>query len=258
MKILIYSVFFYPSLGGTETFVDCLASELLRLGHEVKVLTDSQGEDNKAYLYEVIRRPSNLTFFKCVKWADFFLNLHPERKKISWLAPLLLGRPWCINTHIEWNYKDFSWQQKAIGWLLRNVPQIVPSKYMQQISKFKAIVIQDPCDFEVFKILPGISRAKDLIFVGRIVQEKGLRTLIQAIKILADRGEHYQLTVVGDGDDVLATKKMIADFNIQEKIDFVGWKQKLELVQILNEHKIIVIPSIWNEPFGLVALEGIA
>jgi len=31
-----------------------------------------------------------------------------------------------------------------------------------------------------------------------------------------------------------------------------------ELVQLLNRHKIMVVPSVWDEPFGVVALEGIA
>ena len=38
----------------------------------------------------------------------------------------------------------------------------------------------------------------------------------------------------------------------------MGSKIGEELVRILNEHQIIVIPSLWYEPFGIVALEGIA
>jgi glycosyltransferase involved in cell wall biosynthesis len=38
----------------------------------------------------------------------------------------------------------------------------------------------------------------------------------------------------------------------------MGIRSGPELVALLNAHKIIVIPSRWQEPFGLVALEGIA
>jgi glycosyltransferase involved in cell wall biosynthesis len=41
-------------------------------------------------------------------------------------------------------------------------------------------------------------------------------------------------------------------------VDFVGTKTDHELVKLLNTHQIMVVPSLWNEPFGLVALEGVA
>jgi glycogen(starch) synthase len=42
------------------------------------------------------------------------------------------------------------------------------------------------------------------------------------------------------------------------QVDFVGHKNRDELVRLLNAHQIMVIPSRWQEPFGVVALEGIA
>ena len=45
---------------------------------------------------------------------------------------------------------------------------------------------------------------------------------------------------------------------LDRQVSFLGVRVGAELVQILNGHQIIVIPSRWTEPFGLVALEGIA
>ena len=41
-------------------------------------------------------------------------------------------------------------------------------------------------------------------------------------------------------------------------VDFVGAKRGAELRALLNRHRILVVPSRWKEPFGIVALEGIA
>ena len=41
-------------------------------------------------------------------------------------------------------------------------------------------------------------------------------------------------------------------------LEFVGGKFGDELATLLNQHRIMVVPSRWPEPFGLVALEGIA
>jgi glycogen(starch) synthase len=41
-------------------------------------------------------------------------------------------------------------------------------------------------------------------------------------------------------------------------VRFTGAKSQREVAERLRCHKILVIPSLWNEPFGVVALEGIA
>ena len=39
---------------------------------------------------------------------------------------------------------------------------------------------------------------------------------------------------------------------------FVGTRKDVELARLLNAHRFLVVPSRWVEPFGIVALEGIA
>jgi glycosyltransferase involved in cell wall biosynthesis len=48
------------------------------------------------------------------------------------------------------------------------------------------------------------------------------------------------------------------DAGVPLPIEFLGRKSPHELARIYNEHRFLVIPSMWNEPFGLVALEAIA
>jgi glycosyltransferase involved in cell wall biosynthesis len=45
---------------------------------------------------------------------------------------------------------------------------------------------------------------------------------------------------------------------IEAQVAFLGLVVDDNLVKQLNRHSLIVIPSIWEEPFGIVALEGIA
>jgi glycogen synthase len=45
---------------------------------------------------------------------------------------------------------------------------------------------------------------------------------------------------------------------LHDQVRFVGAKASVELADILNRHKILVVPSRYDEPFGVVALEGIA
>src|SRR6202021_2623014 len=41
-------------------------------------------------------------------------------------------------------------------------------------------------------------------------------------------------------------------------VHFTGYANGHNLARLLNAHRLIVIPSIWQEPFGIVALEGMA
>jgi glycosyltransferase involved in cell wall biosynthesis len=45
---------------------------------------------------------------------------------------------------------------------------------------------------------------------------------------------------------------------LDRQVTFVGRKSGAALAQILNRHQILAVPSRWAEPFGVVALEGIA
>jgi glycosyltransferase involved in cell wall biosynthesis len=45
---------------------------------------------------------------------------------------------------------------------------------------------------------------------------------------------------------------------LDRQLTFVGQKSGAPLAEILNQHRVLVVPSRWAEPFGIVALEGIA
>jgi glycosyltransferase involved in cell wall biosynthesis len=50
----------------------------------------------------------------------------------------------------------------------------------------------------------------------------------------------------------------VKQLDLVEQVNFAGAKVETDLAQLLNAHKILVVPSVWEEPFGIVALEGIA
>ena len=66
------------------------------------------------------------------------------------------------------------------------------------------------------------------------------------------------LTVVGEGPESPALQAQARRLGLADRVSFVGSKSGEELVRILNQHRLLVVPSRYNEPFGIVALEGIA
>src|ERR1035437_4592899 len=70
LKILLGSHFYFPSTGGIETVTDLLAREFVCLGHDVRVVTMSEGDLSQ--VFPVIRRPSLVELFRQVQWCDVF------------------------------------------------------------------------------------------------------------------------------------------------------------------------------------------
>jgi glycogen(starch) synthase len=63
---------------------------------------------------------------------------------------------------------------------------------------------------------------------------------------------------VGAGPDEQKLRAWCEANGLQSQVYFAGVKRDAELANLLNQHRILVIPSRWDEPFGIVALEAIA
>ncbi len=94
--------------------------------------------------------------------------------------------------------------------------------------------------------------------MGRLVSDKGLGLLLESLSGLQKLNIRANLTVVGDGPEMNAHVSQCKMLSLREQVEFVGVKKGIELCDLLNAHRILVIPSLWAEPFGIVALEGIA
>jgi glycosyltransferase involved in cell wall biosynthesis len=64
--------------------------------------------------------------------------------------------------------------------------------------------------------------------------------------------------VIGSGPEEKALRRQATKLGLGDQIEFVGTRTGHELVTLLNTHRVMIVPSRWQEPFGLVALEGIA
>ncbi|HEY4591676.1 MAG TPA: glycosyltransferase, partial [Thermoanaerobaculia bacterium] len=121
-----------------------------------------------------------------------------------------------------------------------------------------SVVIPNPYRDDLFRRLSGVARTEDLVFVGRLVSDKGADLLLDALARLAAEGLHPRLSVVGEGPEGPRLREQAARLGLDGRIGFLGTRTGEELVEILNRHRILAVPSIYNEPFGIVALEGIA
>ncbi len=258
MRILICSYLFYPGVGGIETVSLILAKAFLQRGHEVKVVTKVASDEVDDFPYEVIRQPDLLCLLKLTQWCDVFLQ---SNISLTMAWPLLLTRrPWVI-VHHTWlrNINNqIDWQVRLKQWAIRFAVSISASQAMADELPIPSVVIGNPYRDDVFFNMPEIACDRELVFLGRIVEQKGLDILLVALKLLQARQLTPRLTVIGSGPELFAMQQLTTKLDLDRQVSFVGARSGPELAKLLNRHQIMVVPSRFFEAFGIVALEGIA
>ncbi len=258
MKILLCTVPFAPAIGGIETVSELLAERFSRQGHEVTVLTRTRAEEFPARPYRILRDPGPLTLARAVAHADVVFHNNISLR-FAW--PLLLHprKPWVIAHHTwlptEGRHGIAGRLKHAV---LGRARHIVPSAALGAALNVPFTFIPNPYADDVFGLRPDVTRSRDLVFLGRLVSDKGLAVLLEALAQLRDRAVMRRLTVIGEGADGAALHALSMRLGLQTQVEFRGSVRGEALVRLLNEHREIVIPSVWEEPFGLVALEAIA
>lgn len=256
MKILIGSHYFFPSTGGIEVVTHLLAREFTRRGHEVIVVTQTPGDGE--FPFRVLRQPSATELLAAIRWCDVFLQNNISLRTLWPLA--FIRRPLFI-IHQTWIAAPDGkqhWSHAVKRFVLRFATSFAISDAIARHLPVTARRINDPYDDTIFQLDALVERERQLIFVGRLVSDKGVDLLLEAMALLKKRRLHPRLTIVGDGPERSKLEAQTRELSLQSDVQFAGVRSSTEIAKLLNAHEILVVPSRWAEPFGLVALEGVA
>ena len=257
MKILFSSYLFDPNVGGIETVSKILAQKFAAAGNDVHVITQSRGQQIAGADYRLTRRPSLTEIFRLLGGCDIFFQNNISLRS---LIPALILRKRTIIVHQTWLqnvHGETGWQNHLKQALLRFVVNVAISQAVADRLKADSVVIGNPYDETIFRVIPNTARDKTMIFVGRLVSDKGVDLLLYALEILKRDGMLNDLTIVGTGPEEVNLRNLAAKLGLEAQVTFVGQKSATGLAQLLNKHLVLVVPSRWAEPFGVVALEGI-
>jgi glycosyltransferase involved in cell wall biosynthesis len=106
----------------------------------------------------------------------------------------------------------------------------------------------------------NLSDAARLLFVGRMDFVKGGGVLLDALpSVLKTTGQPLEVTFVGDGPERGRWERKASHLQSREprlRTHFTGWLEQREVKVLFRRSDLLVIPSLWPEPFGLIGLEA--
>ncbi|WP_017260226.1 glycosyltransferase family 4 protein [Pedobacter arcticus] len=263
MKILIFTPAFLPMVGGLENMAYMLAKEWSKAGLTVNLITYANKEefDDDNECFTILRNPSKKTYWDMYLKSDliFFLNM-----SLKGVWPTFFKKKPVFVSH-QITYYNINGKISVLEQLKRQLSRrftnISCSNFVRSTLPQKTgFVIHNSYNSDIFStVIEFDNRLKDLVFVGRLVSDKGLDTLIKALAIIkSENGKTINLDIIGDGPEYENLRTLSCVLGISSQVKFLGKIIGIELSEKINEYKTMVVPSKWKEPFGLVALEGMA
>jgi glycosyltransferase involved in cell wall biosynthesis len=294
MRILLHSHTFHPAVGGVETITATLADNLVKAGHELVVVTETPSQEPECFPYRVVRNASFPTLLSLARDADI-IHANGASLKMVPLA-ILAGKPflWTHNGYQVTCIDGLGWDASGptpmtplasavhharvcgIVFVVRTLMTLYLRRWVARHVAFNAaathwiakrqplprqVVLYTPYPLRRFlQRDPAIPQQYDFVFVGRLVNEKGIATLLNALAALraSPEGAAATLLIVGDGPLREPLQALTRALSLENAVQFTGALRGEALLQAMTSAPVGVVPSAYEEPMGGVALELIA
>jgi len=131
-------------------------------------------------------------------------------------------------------------------------------EYQKRFANSKIVVIENGVDTEKYnRARNNLLDYKDtVLFLGRIVKEKGVYELVDAIRIIADEGRDIKLFIVGPGESE-KLRDYISKMKVTSEIQVLDWADEDKKIKLLSICAIVVLPS-YTEALPMSILEAMA
>lgn len=204
-------------------------------------------------------------------------RLEPAVIHVHWLIPQGLvaaaavrTTPWIGTSHgadlFALNGRMFIALRR---WVVRRaamitlVSEAMRERLLSQMPESRAMVLSMGVD-TLSRFTPGNTRPGDeLLFVGRLVEKKGLRHLLLALPQVLSRRPQVRLTVIGAGPELAGLQRQVAELKLEAQVRFLGALPQPALAEHYQRATVFVAPFVEadsgdQEGLGLVVAEAMA
>jgi colanic acid/amylovoran biosynthesis glycosyltransferase len=210
-------------------------------------------------------------FLEAIVLADFLKrdgvehihnHLGDNSGTVTLLAAKLAGVPYSITIHGPHIFFDGpSWaldKKTEHAKFISCIGHFCTSQMMLYAARehwHKFEIVRCGVDTKQFQYRAPRTKAKKLVYVGRLSSEKGLPILFQSLALL--KSHDLQLTILGDGAERKSLEKLTRDLNIEARVTFAGFVDQDTIRKVLNDSDVFVLPS-FAEGIPVALMEAMA
>jgi glycosyltransferase involved in cell wall biosynthesis len=284
MKILVinWRCIRNPLAGGAEIYFQEIFRRLVERGHEVTQLAErfeGSGPEEAIDGIRVLRMGGKNTFNFAVyrnighvvedDGYDIVVDdlnkipfYSPWKVKVPVLAILMHLFRGSIFRETLFPLASYVWlTESMIPWVYKRCLFAVLSNSSRQdvvrlgIRPEQVTVIPPGTDFTRFTPDRKIKRVPVLLHVGRIKRYKSVDHLLQAAKLLRERGRACRVVIVGTGDDRPRLEQLTVKLGLGDMVEFTGFISEEEKVNWYRRSALLVENSV-KEGWGLIVMEA--
>jgi len=126
-----------------------------------------------------------------------------------------------------------------------NEKQIIVHRSGVHLNKFR---------FELRK--PRINSGPRLLTVGRLVEKKGIQYGIESIAKILKKYPNIEYKIAGDGPLKNTLQKLIEELNVCNNVKLLGWQEREQIIELLQEADIFLAPSVTSQNGGREGIPG--
>lgn len=268
-------------LAGAETMCENLTYELVKLGHQVTIIslydfhspiTDRLENSGIRIIY--LNKKPGLDFSMIFKLLKVFKEentdvIHTHRYVMQYAIPaaVLAGVRRRVHTVHNVAKQENSYLARKLNYLFYKINRVVPVALSNLIKK--TIIIEYGLKPESIPvILNGIDLSKCIVkkdydidncfkvlHIGRFSEQKNHNMLIKAFGEFCKKAPNSVLQLIGDGEKKEEIKQLVANLGISDKVEFLGLKENV--YKYLNTADVFVLPSLYEGmPMTLIEAMG--
>lgn len=122
--------------------------------------------------------------------------------------------------------------------------------FIKSSYHFKTNQLMVKPNFSTIPYIQAIGKENFFLFVGRLIEEKGISTLLNAFK-----GTTHQLKIAGDGP---MKEEVEAFAKLNKNVEYLGSVKKPALFDLITRSSALIFPSVWYEGMPLTIIESFA
>jgi glycogen(starch) synthase len=283
-RIVFFTESFWPSIGGVEVLASPFGEAMIERGYDFVVVTGRTEDETPdvdeyrgieihrfPFVQTILRRQVEEMAVTMSRLTRLYADLRPDVFHVNFTGPGVMFHVSAAARHpaptvvaIQVAIPERRDQGLLAGRLLRSAEWVTAnSQRMLEYTRSlvpeiasRSSTIYNGLPLPPLDATPSRLDEPLLLCLGRVVADKGFDLAIRALPAVLARAPGARLVIAGDGSDRANLESMAVELGVDRQVDFTGRIEREQVPALIESATMVLMPSRWEEAFGLVALEA--